>query len=203
MNAKYHCDYCNISFKDDGTKRKTHLNGFAHNRAKNEYLLLHRDIRDIIQQESAKQPCVRFLNGMHCNFGASCRFTHYSPPELDNLRRIADDHERKRMARRVFKSESSGRDLLNSWLMKRNKIKTSKQLTHKKVLQKNSSESGNESLSETSQLESTQIDNENGNDDTNVFTWTRPRIMLDMNFLPPSLREFKEEDFTDSDFAQW
>lgn len=87
--------------------------------------------------------------------------------------------------------------------MKRNKIKTSKQLTHKKVLQKNSSESGNESVSETSQLESTQIDNENGNDDTNVFTWTRPRIMLDMNFLPPSLREFKEEDFTDSDFAQW
>lgn len=107
------------------------------------------------------------------------------------------------MARRVFKSESSGRDLLNSWLMKRNKIKTSKQLMHKKILQENSSEVGNESLSETSQLESTKIDNENENDNSNVFTWTRPRIMLDMNFLPPSLREFKEEDFTDSEFAQW
>lgn len=37
MAKKYYCDYCDKSFKDDRNIRKKHIEGFPHQKARNEH----------------------------------------------------------------------------------------------------------------------------------------------------------------------
>lgn len=42
-----------------------------------------------------------------------------------------------------------------------------------------------------------------GNSNVVAVTWTYPESLELRSDLPPSLKKFKQEDFTDSDFAEW
>ncbi|GFG29277.1 hypothetical protein Cfor_05614 [Coptotermes formosanus] len=126
MGKRYYCDYCDRSFVDDLEARKKHLNGSMHMRLKREHYDSFRDRRTLLAEESAKEPCKRFLRSGECVFGANCRFTHFSRQQLEDLR-----HEIEAEAQEEMKTVQSNipagdaSSVLASWLQKR----AQKQLT--------------------------------------------------------------------------
>ncbi|XP_059480963.1 zinc finger matrin-type protein 5-like [Neocloeon triangulifer] len=108
MGRRYHCDYCEKSFKNDVVSIKKHLSSLHHERARQEYHAQFKDLATILQEESAKRTCSRFANG-DCQFGAMCRFSHYSPGQLQFFRQQVEEERRK-------KSEEPS---LTDWLQKR------------------------------------------------------------------------------------
>lgn len=40
---------------------------------------------EILRDEQRKKPCAKFPNGM-CQFGAMCRFSHYTPVEMAKIK---------------------------------------------------------------------------------------------------------------------
>lgn len=41
--------------------------------------------QDILKEEQKKKPCAKFPNG-NCQFGATCRFSHYTPADLAKIK---------------------------------------------------------------------------------------------------------------------
>jgi hypothetical protein len=44
------------------------------------------DRKTLLADESAKEPCKRFLRNGECVFGSNCRFTHFTRQQLEDLR---------------------------------------------------------------------------------------------------------------------
>ncbi|XP_012260633.2 zinc finger matrin-type protein 5-like [Athalia rosae] len=87
MGKRYYCDYCDRSFKDDPEARKKHLTSLQHARNRMEHYDQFKDAATILQEESTKLPCKRFMTQGDCAFGNGCRFSHYSPYMLWELKR--------------------------------------------------------------------------------------------------------------------
>jgi U11/U12 small nuclear ribonucleoprotein SNRNP20 len=49
-------------------------------------VLLIADAKTLLAEESAKEPCKRFLRNGECVFGSNCRFTHFSHQQLQDLK---------------------------------------------------------------------------------------------------------------------
>lgn len=107
MGKNYYCEYCDKRFKDDKNIRKKHIDGLYHQTAvKRHYAKFKGKIwkcfslslilkiipivfyisgpKEILIAESKKKFCTKFQSGS-CQFGALCRFSHYTPDELAEI----------------------------------------------------------------------------------------------------------------------
>ncbi|XP_012277105.1 zinc finger matrin-type protein 5 [Orussus abietinus] len=94
MGKRYFCDYCDRSFKDDPEARKKHLSSLQHAKNRADHYNLYKDPETILKEETAKIPCKRFMTYGDCAFGNGCRFSHYPPPYIWELRRIVESKNR-------------------------------------------------------------------------------------------------------------
>ncbi|GAB0098264.1 hypothetical protein DMENIID0001_139790 [Sergentomyia squamirostris] len=86
MGKNYYCDFCNKTFKDILLIRKNHLKGLPHQKARSAYYAQFKSLEEILVEESKKKPCKRILEGTSCNFGTQCRFSHYTPQQMTEMR---------------------------------------------------------------------------------------------------------------------
>lgn len=42
---------------------------------------------EVLHEEIKKKPCAHYQTG-HCQFGLTCRFSHYSPADLSRIQQI-------------------------------------------------------------------------------------------------------------------
>ncbi|XP_055837527.1 zinc finger matrin-type protein 5 [Episyrphus balteatus] len=92
----YWCDYCECFMKNDINVRKNHNIGTSHNIAKANYLQKFKDPEQIIVEEKIKIPCKKISNNLECSFGFFCRFSHYTPDELNYLQFLIDKNRFKK-----------------------------------------------------------------------------------------------------------
>lgn len=88
MGKRYYCDYCDRSFKDDSEARKKHLTSLQHAKNRADHYSRYKDPETILKEESAKITCKRFMTYGDCAFGNGCRFSHYTPQMMWELRHI-------------------------------------------------------------------------------------------------------------------
>lgn len=92
----YWCDYCECFMKNDINVRKNHNMGTAHHIAKANYLQKFKDPEQVIAEETIKLPCKKISNNLNCSFGFFCRFSHYSPEQLQHLKLIVEKNRCKK-----------------------------------------------------------------------------------------------------------
>ncbi|XP_011300681.1 zinc finger matrin-type protein 5 [Fopius arisanus] len=95
MGKRYHCDYCDRSFKDNSEIRKKHLSSLQHAKNYAEHYRQFKDPEEILREESTKIPCKKTTSENGCPFGNSCRFSHYTAPMMWELERIVWLKQRK------------------------------------------------------------------------------------------------------------
>ncbi|XP_066592092.1 zinc finger matrin-type protein 5 [Prorops nasuta] len=88
MGKRYYCDYCDRSFKDDPEARRKHLISLQHIQNRTNHYNYFKDAETILQEETLKTPCKRFMTIGDCAFGNGCRFSHYTPPMIWELQRL-------------------------------------------------------------------------------------------------------------------
>ncbi|XP_075214806.1 zinc finger matrin-type protein 5 [Lycorma delicatula] len=115
MGRRYYCDYCDRSFIDDLEARKKHIQGTLHSRNRKLHYRQYRDLKTVVEDESAKTECRRFLQTGQCQFGDHCNYTHYSQLELNEFRRQVEEEMRR------SKSKLPELPTVDSWLEKHNK----------------------------------------------------------------------------------
>ncbi|XP_068081367.1 zinc finger matrin-type protein 5 [Anabrus simplex] len=124
MGKRYFCDYCDRSFVDDIEARKKHLNGSVHIRLRKEHYDKFKDGKTVLLEESAKIPCKRYQRNGECVFGSNCRYSHYTPQEMENLRLRVQEEERLEEIKRTSLPVDEGEGpSLTSWLQKRSQVK--------------------------------------------------------------------------------
>ncbi|RVE49461.1 hypothetical protein evm_005892 [Chilo suppressalis] len=153
---------------------KTHNKGLVHQKLVQEHYQQYKDPETILQEEATKKPCMRYATGQ-CQFGAICRFSHYTREELNQLRDIVASKNR---------SES-------------NKLPPSLEDLYEK-LQNEKSKLHNEDVDE----QTTILLNSNGI--THVLPWTyNADLERYGENLPPSIKKMKIEDFKDALVTEW
>jgi len=79
MGKRYYCEYCDKSFADNPTGRKTHLTGVYHLRNKKAHYDSMRDSKEILADDASKRQCKSFFSSGECRFGDRCQFSHLTP----------------------------------------------------------------------------------------------------------------------------
>ncbi|XP_023943609.2 zinc finger matrin-type protein 5 isoform X2 [Bicyclus anynana] len=85
MSKRYYCDYCEKTMVSSPSIIKTHVKGVVHQKLVSAHYQHFKDPETILKEESCKKPCTRFPRG-ECNFGGICRFSHYTPEQINALR---------------------------------------------------------------------------------------------------------------------
>lgn len=88
--SRYMCDHCCKSFPYNRMARKKHFGGLNHSLAAKAYYAQFSSPQDAYTRESAKPTCRNFRNKAFCLFGESCRNSHLSPQQLEQMRLEAD-----------------------------------------------------------------------------------------------------------------
>ncbi|XP_061388236.1 zinc finger matrin-type protein 5 [Musca vetustissima] len=91
---RYFCDYCQCYITNDVNVRKTHNDAVSHKINKIRYLRKFDDPRKIYKEEIRKTPCYHFLKG-RCRYDLYCQSSHYTPKQLEELKLLADNLEKK------------------------------------------------------------------------------------------------------------
>ncbi|KAJ3662139.1 hypothetical protein Zmor_006498 [Zophobas morio] len=99
MRRRYYCDYCEKSFIDDLDARRKHLQSSYHIKLRNLHYEHHRDFRTILKEECEKTPCRRFLSNGVCQFSGMCKYTHYTPEQLWEIKLQVDSQEQGKKIR--------------------------------------------------------------------------------------------------------
>ncbi|XP_065347046.1 zinc finger matrin-type protein 5-like [Cloeon dipterum] len=115
MGKRYHCEFCDKSFRNNAASIKKHQSSLYHERARQEHYAQFKDPEVILREESQKKSCTRFMSG-ECQFGVLCRFSHYSPAQLHAMQIQVFEEKRR-------KNEEPS---LASWLQKRSTKQVSK-----------------------------------------------------------------------------
>ncbi|CAG5124003.1 unnamed protein product [Candidula unifasciata] len=76
MGKRYYCEYCDKSFADNPTSRKTHLTGNSHIQTRKAHYDSFREEKDILNDDRNKKPCRSFLSTGECKFGERCQYSH-------------------------------------------------------------------------------------------------------------------------------
>ncbi|XP_018573397.1 zinc finger matrin-type protein 5 [Anoplophora glabripennis] len=118
MGRRYYCDYCDKKFIDDIEHRKKHLQSSYHIKLRNLHYEYCKDPETLLREELLKTPCRRFSQYGSCQFERSCKYTHYSPEELCELRQQV---ERIQIMRRKKLEEVPNVPSVESWMQKYNK----------------------------------------------------------------------------------
>lgn len=133
MGKKYYCDYCKTHIQRDPNIVRKHNEGIPHLRNRADHYERCKDITEIVTENIGKKPCRTVLNSEQCIFGAHCRFSHYTPEQLNRLQRKAQRqqlHRAKRLAGIIEKLESAD-EITHKFLEKRSQkqVKTSNECT--------------------------------------------------------------------------
>ncbi|KAI4472084.1 nuclease-related [Holotrichia oblita] len=114
MGRRYYCDYCDKTFIDDLDARKKHLSSSHHIKLRKLHYETCRDLRSILTEESAKLPCRRFMRTGSCQFTGNCKYTHYTPEELWNIKQQIE-YEEYEKRRAQLQEENDGADCFWSY----------------------------------------------------------------------------------------
>ncbi|XP_045532955.1 zinc finger matrin-type protein 5 [Pieris brassicae] len=85
MGKRYHCEYCDKTLVAAPSTIRTHNNGAVHQKLVNDHYQQFKDPETILEEESSKRPCTRYITSQ-CPFGSICRYSHYTPEEINNLK---------------------------------------------------------------------------------------------------------------------
>ncbi|XP_005095682.1 zinc finger matrin-type protein 5 [Aplysia californica] len=125
MGRRYYCDYCDKSFADNPTGRKTHLNGVAHLRNKKAHYDALRDEQEILLEDQGKRPCKMFLSTGDCRFGDRCQYSHLTN---EDRARLAENVRQKEQQKASPANKTASQDLktsLATWCKRRtDQVKT-------------------------------------------------------------------------------
>ncbi|XP_034243756.1 zinc finger matrin-type protein 5 [Thrips palmi] len=115
---RYFCEYCDRSFLDDLAARKKHLTGTQHARMKKQYYLPYRSAKEIYEDEVGKEPCRKHLMQNMCPFEDSCKYSHYTPTDLERLRQHAQEDAKSIKSEAVNEALKNLPDTakVNDWL---------------------------------------------------------------------------------------
>ncbi|XP_060519204.1 zinc finger matrin-type protein 5 [Cylas formicarius] len=127
MGRRYYCDYCDKTFIDVLEARKKHLQSAHHIKMRNLYYEENRDPATILREELLKTPCRKFAQYGTCQFEGNCKYTHYSPEQLCELRQQVEYMELMKR-----KKEEALPDIpsLDSWVEKYDKISEKDDVVH-------------------------------------------------------------------------
>lgn len=158
MGKNYYCDFCDKTFADKANNRKNHLKGLIHQRCRRSYYDQFRELEVILAEETAKRPCKHFLSSGICSFMASCKYSHMTEEQIQNLQRQVDT---KRKTASLKKLDAQAKPpSLEKWLAK---------------VKKNSKKNVEEEVGETTPTE------------LNLPMYTLPTHLETVGNLPPSL----------------
>lgn len=90
MGKNYYCDFCDKTFADKANNRKNHLKGMIHQRCRKVYYDHFRDPEVILAEEMAKRPCKHFLSSGNCSFMESCKYSHLTEEQKQEMQRQID-----------------------------------------------------------------------------------------------------------------
>ncbi|KAF7273337.1 zinc finger matrin-type protein 5 [Rhynchophorus ferrugineus] len=129
MGRRYYCEYCDKTFIDVLEARKKHLQSAHHIKQKNLHYEQCKEPAVILREELLKTPCRRFFQHGSCQFEGNCKYTHYSPEQLCELRQRVEQMEISRQRKEDAQKQIP---LLESWLEKyeRSIKKTDSQIVH-------------------------------------------------------------------------
>lgn len=85
MGKRYYCDYCDKTMVSSISIIRTHMKGVPHQKLVNDHYQQYKDPETVLKEESIKNPCSKFARG-ECKFGSICRYSHYTPYELNEIR---------------------------------------------------------------------------------------------------------------------
>ncbi|XP_066256125.1 zinc finger matrin-type protein 5 [Euwallacea similis] len=115
MGRRYYCEYCNKTFIDELEARKKHLQSANHIKLRNLHYEQCREPAIILKEELLKIPCRKFFHTGTCLFEGGCKYTHYLPEQLCELRQQVDQLEFKRQK---LEEERNHIPSIDSWLEK-------------------------------------------------------------------------------------
>ncbi|OWF37296.1 zinc finger matrin-type protein 5-like [Mizuhopecten yessoensis] len=90
MGKNYYCDFCDKTFADKANNRKNHLKGLIHQRCRKAYYDQYREPGVILAEELSKRPCKHFLSSGHCSFMGSCKYSHMTDEQKQEMQRQID-----------------------------------------------------------------------------------------------------------------
>lgn len=79
MKKKYYCEYCDKSFHDNPTTRRSHLNGLQHMTLYRLHYAPYTDSGKVSKAISNKIPCRNLKKDGFCRYGPLCRYSHIDP----------------------------------------------------------------------------------------------------------------------------
>ncbi|XP_053620867.1 zinc finger matrin-type protein 5 [Plodia interpunctella] len=115
MGKRYYCNYCDKNMVATPTIVKTHNKGIVHQKLVQEHYQKFKDHETILEEEQKKKPCIRFTRG-ECQFGAICRYSHYTQEQLHEMREYIAAIERTK----TDTLQPSFQDLYNKLLDEKN-----------------------------------------------------------------------------------
>ncbi|XP_033743700.1 zinc finger matrin-type protein 5-like [Pecten maximus] len=90
MGKNYYCDFCDKTFADKANNRKNHLKGLIHQQCRKAFYDQFRKPEVILAEEMAKRPCKHFLSSGNCSFMASCKYSHMTDEQKQEMQRQID-----------------------------------------------------------------------------------------------------------------
>lgn len=94
---RYYCDYCDKTFPDNPVNRRNHSNGIQHKSLRALHYSVFQNPRVTLAEDSKKLPCKTFIKTGECRFGPSCRFSHLTQSDKEDLlARIAEQDSKHR-----------------------------------------------------------------------------------------------------------
>ncbi|CAG9789965.1 unnamed protein product [Diatraea saccharalis] len=174
MGKRYHCDYCDKTMVAAPSIVKIHIKGLVHQKLVQEHYQQFKDPETILKEEAIKKPCLRFASGQ-CQFGAICRFSHYTREQLIELRQYVTSKGKAEFDNRTLSFQDLYQKLQND----------------KCKLQDNADDKNSTTLYDSNGV-------------THVLPWTYNATLesYDEN-LPPSIKKMKLEDFKDAEIVEW
>ncbi|XP_055634268.1 zinc finger matrin-type protein 5 isoform X2 [Toxorhynchites rutilus septentrionalis] len=99
MGKKYYCDYCHKHIQRDPNIVRRHNEGIPHGRNKAAYYERFKDTSQVLREIATKKPCRTLLTSQECSFGAACRYSHYRPDEIVQIKQRAASIEYQKSKR--------------------------------------------------------------------------------------------------------
>lgn len=112
---RYYCEYCDKIFIDELEARRKHLQSSNHIKHRNMHYEQCREPAIILREELLKIPCRKFFQNGSCLFEGSCKYTHYSPEQLCELRQQVEQTE---LAKQKIDEDRTKVPSVDSWVEK-------------------------------------------------------------------------------------
>lgn len=148
------------------------------------------DITEIVTENIGKKPCRTVLNSEQCIFGAHCRFSHYTPEQLNRLQRKGN------AGRNIIENPETDSKPFILFAAQRQQLHRAKRLAGIIEKLESADEITHKFLEKRSQKQV-----KTSNECTQFWTYTEEQ--LERTDLPPSLQEIDPTQIDSSSFTEW